>query len=179
MKDITKYRQIEKRLQESEQKYRYLMKCVPMTIAISTPKGEIFDVNPVAVKMYGYSKEEFKKLTASELYYDPKDRETFVEKLQKNGRVVDFEVRFKRKDGSVFWGSISSTVQKIDETTQFLIVVMDISERKKMEESLKDEMHRMQILLDAAMGREEKMIALKDKIRELEEKLKKGGVHAE
>ncbi|MFQ6108952.1 MAG: PAS domain S-box protein [Candidatus Aminicenantales bacterium] len=127
------------RLQASEEKIRNLIEILPIGIGLSTPgaEGRIVDVNSTLLKIFGYdSKEEFLKVPASAHYCDPKERERFSE-LRKKGPVRNYETRFKRKDGSVFWASVSSIPQKIDSRTlQFINVFEDITERKSAQERL-------------------------------------------
>lgn len=128
------------KLQASEEKIRNLIEILPMGIGLSTPgaKEKIADVNSTLLKIFGYdSKEEFLKLPASVHYCDPKERKRFSE-LRKKGPVRNYEAQFKRKDGSVFWGSVSSIPQKIDsKRLQLINVFEDITERKLAEEALR------------------------------------------
>ncbi len=87
--------------------------------------------------MHGYeSKEEFMQIPASARYYDIEDRKRLLELIAKQGKAKDFEVRLKRKDGSLFWGSIT-IIPQISESgeRQFITITQDITERKKAEEA--------------------------------------------
>ncbi len=137
--DITERKQAEQALLKSEEKYRNLIENVPIGIAISTPEGRILEINKARLAMAGYdSKEEYISRSISERYYDPKDREHWVALLREKGKVEGFEVRFKRKDGTLYWGSMSS-IPQISESgeQQFVVVTQDITERKQAEEKLK------------------------------------------
>ena len=97
-------------LRESERALRDLMESVPIGTAISTPgaQGTVSDVNATLLQTFGYaSKEEFLEMPASAHYYDPEERGRFSE-LRRRGPVKNYETRFKRKDGTVFWGSVTS-----------------------------------------------------------------------
>ncbi len=138
-KDISDYKWEKSELKESEDELENLIKNIPVGMAITTPQGEVVEANPAIIKALGYnSKEEFLKIPVSEHYYTHLDRELFVKVLSK-GNVKDFKTRFKRKDGTIFWGSITS-IRRTTENgkIQFLIVFDDISERKKAEEVLKE-----------------------------------------
>ena len=136
-------------LQKSEKKYRDLVEILPIGIAISTPgpRGRITDVNPALWKMFGYdSKEEFLKVPASAHYYDLEERKRFSE-LRKKGLVKDYETKFKRKDGTIIWGSVTSIPRIIQaEKIEFVNVFEDITEHKRMIEDLK-RLYSMQIVL--------------------------------
>jgi PAS domain S-box-containing protein len=130
--------ELEEERKQAEERIRNLMESTPIGILISASEGDVPEINKAILQIFGYnSKEEFTKVPASAHYYDPKDRERFLE-LHKRGLVKDFEVRFKRKDGSVFWGSVTSATQTTEAgTTEIINVLEDITERKKAEEDRK------------------------------------------
>lgn len=136
-KDVVKHELAEEKMLESEISYRDLMAGIPIGISISSPEGNVLDANSAVLKMTGYdSKKDFFKIPASDHYYAEKDRERFVE-LHEKGLAKDFEARFIRKDGTVFWGSITSLARTTaTETTIYINVIQDISERRQAEEKI-------------------------------------------
>lgn len=139
-RQITAERQrAEEELRESEEKFKNLTETIPIGIGISTPgpKETVTEVNTALWKMFGYeSKDEFLKLPASAYYHDPKERERFSE-LRERGPVKNYETRFKRKDGTLFCGSVTSITQTTEAgVTQFINIFEDITERKEMQERL-------------------------------------------
>jgi two-component system NtrC family sensor kinase len=60
------------------------------------------DANQALLEMLGYeNKQEFLSINiATDLYVRPDDRDTFREMMEHDGHVIDYEVDFKRKDGS-------------------------------------------------------------------------------
>ncbi len=138
-RDVTDRKKAEEVIRNSEEKYRTLAESAPVGISVSNAEGVVFEVNPAILKIFGYdSKEEFLKMPAVAYYYDRKDRERFTD-LFKQGFVKDFEARFKRKDGTVFWGSVTSTMLTTEaESTMFINVFEDITTRLKTEEKLRE-----------------------------------------
>jgi len=127
-----------KELAEERDYTRNLLDSIPVAISISSPEGEVIEGNRTLVEMFGYrSQEEFLKLPASAFYYDKGDGERFFELLEK-GPVENFEIRLKRKDGSLFWGSMFS-IRQITETgeTRFINAIEDITKRKQAEEDVR------------------------------------------
>lgn len=86
----------------------------------------------------GYnSKEEFLKIPILEHYYNPRERESFLESIE-TGLIQNFEVQLKRKEKTIIWVSISSQAQKIENQTYFFNSFQDITSRKEIENSLKE-----------------------------------------
>lgn len=137
-REIAEHKKAEETLIESEKRIRDIMEFLPIGIAITTPEGEIKEVNSALLKIMGYnSKEEILKAGAIARYYHPKDRERFIELLGKEGMVKGFEAQFKHRDGTVFWGSITSTLHETKTGTQFINSFQDITERRQAEEKLR------------------------------------------
>ncbi|MDO8728215.1 MAG: PAS domain S-box protein [Candidatus Methanoperedens sp.] len=139
-RDVTEHKRAEEKLQESEEKYRNLIETSPIGISLSCPEDKALEVNPSWLKIFGYdpdTKLDFITRPISSFYYDPEERTRFLEQV-KHGPVRDFETRFRRRDGSVFWGSLSSIAMSTPANKILLInTFQDISERKQVEEALR------------------------------------------
>ncbi len=141
---------VEGTLRESEQKYRVLVENAPVGIVISSFDGAVIDVNDTLGRMHGYgSKDEFIKSSVSDRFEDLKERDRWVGEVWDAGKVNGFEVRAKRKDGSVFWTS-TTAVPRTTETgeQQIVAVVQDITERKKAESALAESEAKFRILAE-------------------------------
>lgn len=98
----------------------------------------MIECNSEAFKIFGYdSKIEFLNVPALNHYYNPENRAKFLT-LAKNETLKDFEVRFKKKDGTMFWASISSTIQQLEDHTILIKSFQDITKRKVIEITLKE-----------------------------------------
>ncbi len=101
-RDITESKQQEARLKSSMEDYRRIFEHVAVGVYISTKEGKFVDANQGLLDMLGYScKEEFLKIDIiKDLYLFPEDRRMFQKMIERDGRVIDYEVQFKRKDGT-------------------------------------------------------------------------------
>ncbi|MCK5672846.1 MAG: PAS domain-containing protein, partial [Spirochaetales bacterium] len=137
---ITSLRKTTRELDSSEEKFSNLMMSVPVGISVSTLDGRVIEANNAIVEMFGFeSKEEFFSYPAVNYYYDPEDRNRFID-AHKKGLVKDFELQVKRKDGTFFWGSVTSITQKTEKHgTLFINTFFDITKRMKTDKSLKEE----------------------------------------
>jgi PAS domain S-box-containing protein len=128
----------------AESRYRHLFTSAPGGILRTSPAGRILEANPVAATMSGYDsvEEMIEKVNdvSTDMYVDPLDREQVKALLETEGRVHDFEVDLKRKDGSIFPASVSAYAVRGEDgrVSEFDVRISDISERKRREKAEKD-----------------------------------------
>jgi two-component system NtrC family sensor kinase len=101
--------------------------------------------------MLGYaSKEEFLKIDITEdLYLRASDRRKFQEMIERDGRVIDYEVEFKRKDGTPVPVLLTSHVRRDPQGTVlgYEGIIADQSHRKKMEKELREAHHFLNMII--------------------------------
>ncbi len=100
--DITQRKQQEQKLHASREDFKNLFEHMATGVFISSKEGKFLNANQALLDMLGYeSKEEFLNINLpQDLYVRPEDRAKFMEMIQRDGRVIDYEVEFKRKDGN-------------------------------------------------------------------------------
>lgn len=105
-------KELETALVQAELKFRDIVEQAPVAIFRTTLDGRPLDVNPAYAKMLGYaSPEEIVHAVtdiARQLYVNSQDREGYTNVLLKAGMVMDYEVRLRRKDGSMILASLHS-----------------------------------------------------------------------
>lgn len=153
IRDITERKQAEEMLHLSEEKYRTLVENLHVGVYRATPgeEGVFIDVNQAFVRMLGYKdKEEVLKLKVSHTYVDPKDRKKFSEKVSRQGFLKNEELHVKRKDGTpIIISDTAAPVYDKDGTILYFDGISeDITERKKMEEALKESEEKYRTLVE-------------------------------
>ncbi len=120
-------------LRESQEKFRIAFNNSPDPIAITTlEEGRCLDVNESLCRLLGYTREEALRLNAAEfLYENPAERATVLDLLRRDGRVRDYELRGRRKDGAVFESSLSIEPVAIQGRPCLIGIMRDITERKQ------------------------------------------------
>ncbi len=100
-------------------------------------KGGIVEANDGILKILDYSEEELFKLRPKDIFADPKEYDQFRNLLVSKTSLIK-EVRFKKKDGQVIWVVVSAKAVKSErgEPQCLEYIVMDVSERKWMEEEM-------------------------------------------
>jgi PAS domain S-box-containing protein len=142
LRDLTEQIRIAERMRASEEDYKSLFEHVGCGVFISTKEGRFLDVNQALLDMLGYErKEEFLKMDIEkDLYLNPQDRRRFREMIEKEGRVVDYEVEFKRKDGTPIPILLTGHVRrdKDGNIIRYEGINVDLSQRKTMERKVKE-----------------------------------------
>jgi len=133
--DISERKQAEDALRESEEKYNQLFTTVSDPIMLfDANTREFLDVNYAAMKLYGYTKEEFLNLNHRDITAEEEKSAAEI-KQTLNGHLASIPIRYHRKkDGTEFPVEISTGVLKLEDRPVLCGVVRDISERKRAEE---------------------------------------------
>lgn len=141
-RDITKRKKQEEMLWASEEEFKTLFEHIATGVFISSKKGKFLNANQALLDMLGYdSKEEFLNIDLpTDLYVRPEDRRTFQEMMERDGRVIDYEVEFKRKDGSTMPISLTGHARYDHQgkVIGYEGLNVDLTQRKLMEKELKE-----------------------------------------
>ncbi|PIP08866.1 MAG: hypothetical protein COX51_02000, partial [Syntrophobacteraceae bacterium CG23_combo_of_CG06-09_8_20_14_all_50_8] len=142
IRDITERKKYEMDLKESEEKYRNLFERVRHGLYISTKEGRFLDCNQALLEMLGYEgKDEFLQIDiAKDLYTRPGDRTAFQSLIEKQEFVKDLELEFKRKMGEKIAVLVTAHTKRDGkgEIVGYEGLMIDVSERKRMERELKE-----------------------------------------
>lgn len=133
--------QAEEKLRKSEEKYRTLFEESQDAIFISAPDGKLLDINPAGVRLFGYAtKEELLQLDlARDLYFNPQDRERFLQKLAQHGFVKNYELVLKRKNGEkvMVYEAATAIRDANGKIVAIRGIMRDMTEQKQLEEQLR------------------------------------------
>lgn len=103
-------------------------------------EGRITLISPSAVNMFGYkSVDEFiGKNIADTFYFNPSDRQVFLEKLSVQKKLANYPLILKKKDGTMFHGKTTSYNVYNDKNEQIGVegIIMDTSEQFLAEQAL-------------------------------------------
>lgn len=136
--DITSRKLIEQQLQESEERFRNLYRSAKVGLYRTTPSGKILMANNELVKMLGYASfEQLAERNIEQQGFGPSyPRKEFIEKIDRDGEINNFESSWIRLDGSAFF--VRENAHLIRDANGNALyydgVVEDITERKLAEE---------------------------------------------
>lgn len=141
-RDITEQVAAEEGLRQAESRYKNIFENALEGIFQSTPDGRFISANPAMARALGYdSSGELARCVTdigTQIYANPETRRQYVERLQREGAVEDFEVEFRRKDGSVMWTSLSAFAVRDNQgrVIRYEGFIRDISRQKAAESAL-------------------------------------------
>ena len=153
LEDITERKSIEQELKGSRERLQILMEESPVMICNVDIDGVFTYVNTRFEEDTGYSKKRIIGKNGFELGIFKDEtvaliRQRMVERI-KGSQPVPLEVRFRRKDGNWIWISIiAETIRDKNENTGFQIIAQDITQRKQMEQKLKESEERYRALYE-------------------------------
>jgi diguanylate cyclase (GGDEF)-like protein/PAS domain S-box-containing protein len=134
-------RRLFRELKHQEQKFATAFHSSPYAIVLTRLQdGTIFEVNDGFSKLTGYSSSEVVGHTTRELriWAQYEDRQAIVKELLESGSVHDREVVFRKRSGELITGMCSTEVMTINDEECVLLSFNDISERKCMEEEIRE-----------------------------------------
>ncbi len=140
MHDITLISEQQKIIHEQENFAKNILETMTDGFSLINAAGEQIDVNPAFCKMTGFDKHELIGKSAPHIYWYKPDYEHIMEcwqDLEKNGK-GEYEVRFCRKNGEVFFVliSVNSIKDQNGNFAYFYANVKDITARKIYEQNI-------------------------------------------
>jgi two-component system cell cycle sensor histidine kinase/response regulator CckA len=143
-RDVSERRLAEKKLQESEQRYRTLFESAGDAIFLLNPERIIIDCNSRTLEMFGHPREQIIGMHIARLHpaRQPDGSDSLLKGKEKNvaalaGESQFFEWRHVRVDGTFFDAEVTLNRVELGSGMHLLAMVRDISQRKKLEEQLR------------------------------------------
>ena len=148
--DITERKKIEKKLKESEKKFRKIFEDSPFSIVLVNLRGKIIDCNPATLKYSGYEKEDlvgkdFRDLKLLHPNSFPPLQETFNQ-LLKGDKPNDFDIQMYKKNGALAWINLQASRVKLKSETFFQVIIHNITKQKQADLLIREQIRKLEVL---------------------------------
>jgi PAS domain S-box-containing protein len=153
VEDITESKKSEKKLRESEEKYRNIVETANEGIYLVNDEAKLTYANKKVEELLGYTLKEIVGRPIWDFISKenlPLAKMNFEKRRQ--GIDVSYELKFIRKDGSTRWGFVSAKLffDKNGKFTGYLGMLTDITERKIAEEKLRESEEKYRNIVEIA-----------------------------
>jgi len=174
--DITKRKKAEAELKESENKFKDFAEKSIVGIYLIQDRLLRY-INPVAAKIFDYTVEEIIDKKCPEDLTAPEDWPVLEESLRKriSGEIKEAHYNFRgiKRNKDIIYLESHGAQTMYKGRPAVIGSLMDITERRKAEEEIQKRVKELEEFYRMAVGRETKMIALKEEIEKLKEELEK------
>ena len=153
--DITEIKRAEEARQVSERRFSQFFETLPEYCYMTSPTGEILDANPAACEVLGYTKEELIGKSMSAIYAPESlpRMDDLLEKWNRTGSLHDEEMVILTREGKLRTvllnaGSVKDAKGNILHSAS---IQVDITDRKRMQERLRESQSRIEGIVASAM----------------------------
>jgi len=147
--DITASKKAERKLAESEEKFKQVVELSVDGIIIGANNGKIVDCNGAACRIFGYDKKEILELKLIDLLLE--DFHRIIPDAVNGSEITGDKIverLFKRKDGTLFSSEVATRKFKLGNEERLIVYIRDITERKKAEKALKESEENFRTLVN-------------------------------
>ena len=154
--DITERKQIEDALALSEQRFRTIFNSAPVAFALTNQQGQLLQFNTTWLNLLGYTESEMYLKSIFDLCH-PQEVKYFNSLIRdlNQGRIDHYqtEIRLLHQSGHILWGNLSAAAlhNNHDETDAVINIIMDITERKQIEEE-RDRLFNLSVDMQCVVG---------------------------
>lgn len=148
--DVTDKKIWEQEIDETRAKYQGYFENAPDALFVIDAKGSLKEVNPAACKMTGYSKSELIKMNLKDLidFEDSENNNNLFENTLNSAYPIE-NLCLKNKNGNYLWIRLLTTVLH---DNYYLAFCHNISQRKKNERILENQLGFQKLLADISSG---------------------------
>ncbi|SEM82137.1 PAS domain S-box-containing protein [Syntrophus gentianae] len=142
--DITEQKHTEEALRTSEEKFMKAFQGNPTMMAISRISGEIIEINESHLKDFGLTRQEVigKKALELGLFVHAEQYDVLRKTLKEQGFAQNLDLALRTKDGNIRHCLFSAERIELQGTEHMLVLLQDITDRKRAEE---EQLHRIKL----------------------------------
>ena len=148
--DITNNRKAEEKLVQSEEKYKQVFENIQVVYYETSIDGIITEISPSVEVYTKYKREELLNLNVFDIYYDNNNRERLLADISKQGRLHNYKIELRDKDGAKIYCSLNSKLVHDKSGTPVKIVgaILNITDLHNTIDALKISEERFRDIFD-------------------------------
>jgi PAS domain S-box-containing protein len=152
IRDVTERKQVIEALRESEERFRRVFAEGPLAMALVGKDHRFLNVNSAFSRLVGYSASELSYMSFEDITH-PDDRQTDAVLADQLfcGEVPFYQMskRYMTKNGQTIWANFTRSVVRDQDGNPLyaLSMIEDITQRKRMDETLRDSEERFRVAL--------------------------------
>lgn len=159
--DITELKISEKALRESEERFRTIFEYSGTIMLLIDPEdGSILDANYQAEEFYGYPREKLRQMNIKEINTLPPDEIQRLMNEAKQKKINYFLFKHRLSSGEIREVEVHSHPIQFGEKKYLLSIIIDITERTRLEQQLKKTLEERQQILRELQHRVKNTFAL-------------------
>ncbi len=153
IRDITARYKAEEALADNEARLRAIHENSPIAIVLIALTGRFIEANPAAVKLWGYSETELKRITFNKITH-PEDILSDAAQIKRllKGKINAYNVdkRYIRKDKRIIYARVNISLIRDDKKRPlyFLTNIEDITNHKQWEKRISDSEKKYSTLVE-------------------------------
>lgn len=158
--EVTERKQAEDALWQATQRYQSLFNQSHDAIFLADLTGRHLAGNQRAIEMFGYTQEEMERMGAEDLSTNPSDSQQVIARLLAGEHIPTYERTFRRKNGQPITVELSVVLARTQDGEPLHIqsVARDITERKRVEEALRQSHAELADTLAALQSLQEQLV---------------------
>ncbi|MDI6849197.1 MAG: PAS domain S-box protein [Candidatus Saccharicenans sp.] len=159
--DITERKEVEESLRQSEERFRTIFEhSGTMMLVLDPETGNIIDANYRAASFYGYSRDQLKNMDIKSINTLPQDRVEELMAQAKDRKKNYFVFQHRLASGEFRDVEVYSYPIQFGDRKYLLSIIIDITERLKMEQQLKKAAEEKEAILRELQHRVKNTFAL-------------------
>lgn len=162
--DITEQKQSEELIRRNQQLLTSINRNIKEGLFRSSKTQGTIYVNQAFIEMFGFDNEhEARSANYSEFFADELCYKSIFDEIRFHKSLTNKEVRFRKKDGSVFWGLLSTSQSEDNEGNPIYdSAIRDITRMKEFEEEI---LHSKEIAENATRAKSDFLATMSHEIR--------------
>lgn len=154
--DVENFRRAEEALRRRKLDFQLIVDSIPVPAAVTTPSGEVEGLNQLTLDYFGRSFEELRGWKASDVVHPDDLEKTIAAQLDAHLKGIAYNVqsRHRRADGAYRWYNVLGLPLRDPQgrILRWLHLLIDIDDRKRAEEALRDSERSSRLIVDGIPG---------------------------